>query len=213
MKRRFRRVSEYEKELQRIEAEKARLLERNAALENRLREIEPYVLVDELTEAFRRGYLQPRVSEELERADRSHTPLGLAMIDLDHFKEVNDQFGGHAAGDYVLRMFADVVRKNTRSYDLLFRYGGDEFTVVFPQVSTDNLRARLEHIRIVTAETVFEQHDRRIPMTVSIGGVVCHPHHNIGVEELVAGADQNLYAAKEYRNRVVVSDILNTPKT
>jgi len=103
-------------------------------------------MTDDLTLAYNQRYLVPRLHEEMERARRTGNPLSMLLMDLDHFKRVNDNHG-HAIGDAVLRLFADRVRKVVRRIDIFGRRGGEEFTLVMPATTRDNAHATAERIR------------------------------------------------------------------
>ena len=170
--------------------------------------LERLAVIDPHTLAYRQTYLLPRLEEELGRASRYATPLSLLFLDLDHFKNINDSYG-HAAGDRVLRTFADRVRQSIRLSDLLIRRGGEEFVVVLPNMPLDGAKAAAERIRAHIENTRFViGDDQSITQTVSIGvaqwdGVELAAH-------LEERADQAMYAAKTLgRNRVCLS----TPPT
>jgi len=164
--------------------------------------LERLAVTDPQTRAFNRRYLAPRLREEMARADRSRSKLSMLLMDLDHFKRVNDEHG-HAAGDRVLRDFAERVREETRRPDILVRWGGEEFVLVMPETNADEALRVAERIRSATAEDPFEL-DRAPPrpQTVSIGVVTWDGRESPA--ELERRADEAMYAAKRAgRNRVV----------
>ena len=126
------------------------------------------------------------------------------MLDIDHFKRINDNFG-HAAGDEVLRQLAEVLRNTSRSEDMIFRYGGEEFAAV---LTNANQRIALqigERIRTLVEKTAFLWEAQRIPVTLSVGVAVTRGHETDSLA-LIQAADLALYQAKEGgRNRVVSS--------
>lgn len=161
-------------------------------------------LRDPLTRIYNKRYFGERLETEWSYAIRHQTPLSLIMIDLDHFKRVNDEFG-HPAGDHVLRSFADVVTDTIRTEDVLCRYGGEEFAVICRELPVPSAEIMSDRIRVSVAKHEFIWRSKRIPITMS-AGVAGVPHDSIAdKEELMVGADEALYAAKNSgRNRVCV---------
>lgn len=160
-------------------------------------------MTDDLTLAYNQRYLAPRFYEEIERARRTGTDMSVLMMDLDHFKRVNDAHG-HAVGDAVLRYFADRVRSAVRKMDIFIRRGGEEFNLVMPGTSLDQARATAERIRKSLADSPFEIGDKAIRQTVSIG--VATWDREEAPEELQRRADMAMYRAKENgRNRIEVA--------
>jgi diguanylate cyclase (GGDEF)-like protein/PAS domain S-box-containing protein len=158
--------------------------------QERLREL---ATRDALTGTYNRGHLEEVVRHELDRSVRYTRPLTIAMLDADHFKRVNDTYG-HAVGDRVLRALADRCRKTLRSNDVLGRYGGEEFVVVFPETSLDDASIVAERIRTAVAQTPVTFGDGAIEITVSIGLATSTPGQRL--ESLMGAADTALYAAK-----------------
>ena len=155
---------------------------------------------DALTGVLNRGTLMQRMQQELQRTERTGGALGVALFDLDHFKNVNDTFG-HLAGDEVLRQVTDRVSGQLRQYDALGRYGGEEFIVLFPDITEVGLMRASERVRAaICAEPVqFEQ--SIIPISASLG--VSIRFQETSTEDVLAEADAALYRAKEHgRNRV-----------
>ena len=151
-------------------------------------------IMDELTKCYVRRYFEQRVREEFSRAERQVSPLSLLMIDVDQFKEVNDQYG-HPLGDTVLKEIASAIKRNLRTYDLLARLGGDEFAIVLPEVAFQDAYRVAEKIRIACAQLVIP--GVQASTTVSIG-IACYPlHHVNNVESLLKKADVALYKAKQ----------------
>jgi diguanylate cyclase (GGDEF)-like protein len=163
-------------------------------------------LVDPLTGAYNRGVLFDRLEGEWSFAIRHRTSLSVAVLDLDHFKAVNDKYG-HQAGDAVLRIVAASVRRLIRREDLLARYGGEEFVVVARGTSLANGAIMAERIRKCVSDLTIPWQGADIHLTVSVG--VASLNEGVGhssVGELLAAADHALYAAKARgRNQVVQS--------
>ncbi len=159
--------------------------------------------VDDLTLAFNQRQLAPRLGEEMAFAHRTSAPLSFLLLDLDHFKQVNDQHG-HAAGDAVLRKFADHVRERVRRTDVLVRRGGEEFALVMPATTAEEARIIAERIQEGLAALPLDFEGRRIAQTVSIG--VATWDGDESADALERRADQAMYAAKDRgRNCVVVA--------
>jgi diguanylate cyclase (GGDEF)-like protein len=160
---------------------------------------------DPLTGLFNRRYLEETLERELRRAERSRTPLGVVMIDLDHFKPFNDTYG-HDAGDMLLRELGRLLQASVRSGDIACRYGGEEFMLILPGANADTTRQRAERMR-EAVKNIFVSHRGQPVSTVTMSaGVSAFPDHGTTAEVLTQAADTALYRAKtEGRNRVVVS--------
>jgi diguanylate cyclase (GGDEF)-like protein len=167
-------------------------------------ELHRLALTDSQTLAYNRRYLLPRLNEEMERARRQVEALSVLLFDLDHFKRVNDSHG-HAAGDRVLRAFADTVRECVRTVDVLVRRGGEEFVLIMPSTDQHQARAVAERVRIRLAQDPLPvRQGLALLQTVSIGVAMWDTHES--PEALEERADQALYEAKRLgRNRVVVA--------
>jgi two-component system cell cycle response regulator len=173
---------------ERMEDEKARL--------------EKLAITDFLTGAFNIRYFYHRLAEEFSRSRRYGLPLSCLMIDIDHFKKINDQYG-HRVGDGVLREFAQFLRKHTRKSDVLARYGGEEFIMLLAQTAAEGAAAKAETVRSAVAKHLFKGLKGGRRLTISIG-VATSPHPLIKDEDgLIYFADNALYDAKNSgRNRV-----------
>ena len=161
-------------------------------------------LRDGLTKAFNKKYFLDRLETEIAYARRHSAVLSLLMLDVDHFKNINDSHG-HLAGDYVLTKLARLAQGTVRTEDVFARYGGEEFAIICRAVSLPHAGVLGERIRVLVETTAFEFDHHRMPITVSVG-VAAHP--NLPVEtatELIAAADEALYEAKRGgRNRVIL---------
>ncbi len=167
----------------------------------RLREL---ALTDEQTQAYNRRYERPRLEEEMERARRYGEALSVLMLDLDHFKLVNDQFG-HAVGDQVLEEFANRVRGATRRHDIFIRHGGEEFFLIMPNTDAEMAVNVAERILAQTRDTPFEV-DSTDPIAQTVSGGVATWDGREGSESLKIRADAALYEAKNKgRDRVCVA--------
>jgi diguanylate cyclase (GGDEF)-like protein len=163
-------------------------------------------MVDPLTGvANRRAFLQD-ASQLAKRHSADPRPTAVLLIDLDHFKSINDRFG-HALGDRVLEIFTDAARKSMRGSDLIGRLGGEEFAAMLIDTSRDKALAAAERIRETFSQMAQDVDGRRVCATVSIGLVHC-AEPTLDVPELLAQADYALYYAKERgRNRVEVATV------
>ncbi|MBT6177290.1 MAG: diguanylate cyclase [Deltaproteobacteria bacterium] len=158
-------------------------------------------ITDGLTEVANRRKLEEFLERELAGAIRHKRPLSVAVIDADHFKAVNDNFG-HIAGDYVLRRLAHVIQGVIRKDELLARYGGEEFVIVMPESTLQQASVLAEKVRKLIEETKFHFEEHTIPVTVSVG-VANHYSKLQDVDAFIKAADEALYRAKETgRNRV-----------
>jgi diguanylate cyclase (GGDEF)-like protein len=166
-------------------------------------------LRDGLTRAFNRRYFVQRLAAEVRFAERHEQPLALLMLDLDHFKELNDRWG-HIAGDDVLRALVDVLHETLRAEDVLARYGGEEFAILARGIQRDNARALAERLRRVVEAMKLSKDGNPLAVTVSIG-ISVFPSEDATAavaseqagQRLIELADAALYRAKRGgRNRV-----------
>lgn len=166
-------------------------------------DIERIAITDGLTEVFTRRYFEERFEEEIKRSQRRNIHIALLMIDVDHFKKINDEHS-HLTGDRVLRLIADLIKENIRGIDIAGRYGGEEFSVILPDTDQEGALYAAERIRRSVEEAVIRAYDAELKATVSIG-VATFPKDGKKMEDLIDHADQALYQAKrEGRNRTVV---------
>jgi diguanylate cyclase (GGDEF)-like protein len=151
---------------------------------------------DGLTGVFNRRYLDVSLVRELNRCRAHRLSLAVAMVDIDHFKSINDQHG-HAAGDAVLRSVAETIQHAFRCGDVVCRYGGEEFAVLLADASEAVALARAEALRVLLHGLQLQHEGCPIgPLTVSVG-VAIHPRHADAPEALIGAADRALYAAKQ----------------
>jgi diguanylate cyclase (GGDEF)-like protein len=157
---------------------------------------------DTLTGLYNRRYFDERLTLETQKAFRGGTFLALIMVDIDHFKKVNDTFG-HTEGDKVLREISYLLRTSVRKKDVVARYGGEEFVLILPDAGTDESLAIAERIRRTVEKTPFEVGAVQLKLTISLG-ISRFPDDRPGSkEELVRMADLALYDAKRGgRNQV-----------
>lgn len=165
------------------------------ALRLSMRELELLATTDELSGMHNRRSLQHRLKFEVARARRFRTPLTALMIDLDHFKHVNDEHG-HLVGDKVLAEVCRLVRENVRVIDIAGRYGGEELCVLLPNTPLEGAHKLAENLRAKIAAQVHYDGARRITMTASIGIGVLNEMEVSDAETLLRAADAALYRAK-----------------
>lgn len=163
---------------------------------------------DTLTGLWRRAALLDFLHREIERALRTRSSLGILLLDLDHFKTVNDTYG-HLAGDAVLCEVGRRLLRSTRRYDIAGRYGGEEFLILLPGCDREQIESSAERIRAAIGDELFSAGDTAIRLTVSIGATVgcglADPGCQTGETDLLSQADSALYQAKAAgRNRTVL---------
>lgn len=190
-----------------LEAMNRELDQANKELAQRREELLALSRTDALTGLYNRRHLEERLHEEFNRSRRYGSPLSLVMLDIDHFKRVNDTYG-HPFGDEVLRGVARTVRANLREVDLLARYGGEELCALLPETTSRDARGVCERVRAAIAALEWEHRSadgviHPVRCTASLG-VASVPSPTIGsAEALLRAADDSLYAAKGAgRNRV-----------
>jgi diguanylate cyclase (GGDEF)-like protein len=162
---------------------------------------------DALTGLYNRCYVMEKIESEMNRSLRHGSPVALLMLDIDHFKRINDSFG-HAAGDSVLKSFGQVLRESCRVYDVPGRYGGEEFCIVLPETRIGNTTAVAERIRQRLAESRFDVGSDSVSITASMGIAGMDSVAEEGIvtsAALIDRADRALYSAKHHgRDRIEV---------
>jgi diguanylate cyclase (GGDEF)-like protein len=159
---------------------------------------------DSLTGLFNRRYLEETLVRELAKASREGFPLGIIMIDIDHFKQVNDTYG-HKAGDLVLQTLGNLLHAGIRAGDIACRYGGEEFLLILPKASKAKTGERAEQWRAAFEALRTVYGEKAVHATISLG-VATYPADGVTAEALIHAADQAMYRAKALgRNRVVLS--------
>ncbi len=168
------------------------------ALQNELiharEELRAQAMRDGLTGVWNRTAFLDLFRRELQRAERNNGHTGLLLLDLDHFKQINDTYG-HLVGDQVLREVARRLCSNVRSYDFVGRYGGEEFFIAFPGSNRESICERAEAIRKAICREPVRVAQGEIPITLSVGAVVATGDHS--VSDVLAIADVGLYKAKD----------------
>jgi diguanylate cyclase (GGDEF)-like protein len=199
------RLPETEERLAHTVADMAALALASLRLRQGLRE---QATRDPLTNLFNRRHMEASLERELRRAERRQRPLGIILLDLDHFKRTNDTLG-HDAGDQLLRAVGRFLQTHIRGEDLACRYGGEEFLLILTDSALEDTRRRAEQLR-EGIKALQAEHDGRPlgPVTASLG-VAVFPEHGLTAEAVVRAADVALYQAKaDGRDRVALSPVL-----
>jgi len=157
-----------------------------AYLQKRIRQLEKLAMQDELTKLSNYRYFKEAFKRELSRAKRFGNSLSLVVIDINNFKELNDN-KGHLVGDRCIRQVAEVLTDNIRKYDILCRYGGDEFVIIFPNVLKEQIYLIKEELKKDIARTTF--------VTIS-AGVSTYPEDGRSLKTLFNKADKEMYKDK-----------------
>lgn len=159
---------------------------------------------DDLTHVLNRRVFVERLREEVERGRRESAATGLILMDVDYFKSINDTYG-HLAGDHVLRRFALTVKKHLRPYDILGRFGGDEFIVCLPSTTLEASALIAERLRGSISAMKIQYQRQPIAVTASLGVTACSATAECkGVDHLILRADKALYMAKKKKNCVII---------
>jgi diguanylate cyclase (GGDEF)-like protein len=209
-----------------VEQRTSQVTETNARLTEALEEIEAknralvllneslnvLATIDGLTGLYNRREFHNRLTMEWDRFKRYGRPFSLIMIDIDHFKKVNDTHG-HECGDTVLAGLGELMRQQKRRQDVVCRYGGEEFVIILAETSLDAAFKVAEKTRQLVAESDFRCGDLKIPVAISLGVASATEHRPASDTDLVKIADQGLYRAKqEGRNRTVVLEGLDSSR-
>ncbi len=173
------------------------LIIRDISAHKMLEDKESFAYIDYLTEIYNRRALIDNLQNEMARTARENTSLSLLMVDIDHFKDINDKLG-HLCGDFVLQKFAKCLSENIRKYDTVGRYGGEEFMIVLPHTNIEQAKIVAERIRSSIEKKMFED------MHITISGGL-KQYNNEDLAEFVHQADLNLYQAKGTGKNKVIS--------
>ncbi|MEA5513068.1 diguanylate cyclase, partial [Nodularia sp. UHCC 0506] len=160
---------------------------------------------DPLTGLFNRRYLEEALTQEIARGQRQQHPIGVVMIDVDHFKRFNDTYG-HDVGDYVLQTIGTILKESVRGSDIACRYGGEEMTLILPESSLEETNTRAEQIREAISNVILAYNGQHLgKLTISLG-IAGFPKHGVKGTSLIQAADAALYRAKAAgRNQVVIA--------
>jgi diguanylate cyclase (GGDEF)-like protein len=163
---------------------------------------------DHLTGLFNRRYMEETLKREVLRATRKHSPLGILMLDVDHFKRFNDNYG-HAAGDAILYQLGSLFIKNIREEDIVCRYGGDEFIIVLPDTNRSITIERAERICDIVKQYPFQYNEKTLESITLSLGVAIFPENGADFETILKVVDDTLFNAKHNgRGVVAVADEL-----
>lgn len=175
-----------------------------AEIEQLRARLQEQAIRDPLTNVYNRRYMAEFLDQEIARAARENYPVSIAIMDMDNFKQFNDNYG-HKCGDVVLQAFANFLVDHTRRSDVVCRYGGEEFVILMPNASLEDSYARVEAWRQDFSECAVPYEDMRFAATFSAGMAV-FPDHGLTGEGILQAADKALYLAKNGgRNRVTIS--------
>jgi diguanylate cyclase (GGDEF)-like protein len=178
----------------------ARDIEQRKLMEEELRKL---ATTDYLTGLFIRRQLFELGEKEINRAQRNGDPLSLMMLDIDHFKSINDTYG-HAIGDEVLKKFSMLFRDSLRNIDIVCRFGGEEFVAILPDTDTQTATDVAQRLRLNVETSIMPIEGKELKYTISIGLAVLR-EKDISINQLINRADEALYHAKRSgRNQVVV---------
>ncbi len=176
--------------------------ERLEKLEQELEKTKEKTLYDGLTKAYNRAVFDDRIVKEIAKAKRENKTLFLVMIDIDHFKNINDTYG-HQTGDMVLKILTQQIKKVIRDIDFFARYGGEEFSLILPDLPLERAKEVAERIRVKIEKTKFLYKQEEVKVTISLG--MAQLKNDDDAKSLIERADKALYQAKNSgRNRVVL---------
>lgn len=174
------------------------------------KELQKQAIRDPLTKLFNRRYLYETFDRELARAKRENYPISFLMVDIDHFKGINDSFG-HPIGDEALKSLGSLLQKSIRQGDIACRYGGDEFIIIMPGLHKKDAEQRAESLRLEVKNIPIKTTSGMVFVTASIG-IALYPEHGDNLEQIMKASDDALYEAKNAgRNRISIWE--DTDKT
>ena len=159
---------------------------------------------DDLTQVSNRRRIMKKLAEEIQSHSRKKRPMSIAMLDIDHFKKVNDSFG-HQCGDMILYEMAQMISGMLRDYDSIGRYGGEEFLIILPETTNEQAFKICDRIRIAAQDHIYNYKGRELQVAMSIGIAAKPAEENILMNLIIKEADRCLYIAKETgRNRTEI---------
>lgn len=176
--------------------------------EEEVKKLREQVVTDPLTGLYNVGYFREALAQELERTERSYLPTVLLMIDLDHFKQINDNYG-HESGNVVLVKIAKLIKDSTRKLDIQSRYGGEEFAIILPSTERAVAINVAERLRKVIANTpVIIDEQQSLQVTASMGLAIYQAGGLGNANQLIREADKYLYQAKKSgRNQLCYAQV------
>jgi diguanylate cyclase (GGDEF) domain len=199
-------------DLERLQKEEARLREEVAHLREKLQALELQVMRDPLTGLYNKRHFDRVLETEMERARRTQQPLSIILLDLDHFKSVNDCFG-HPVGDHVLHAAAQLLKGELRMTDVPCRYGGEEFVVILPSTPPTTAVQVAERLRSALKRAPITTDKGPVRLTASLGVAAFRPDQKMTAASLIERADEKLYEAKRSGRDRVFADTLDTSAT
>jgi diguanylate cyclase (GGDEF)-like protein len=180
------------------------LLKANRLLEKLNKQLDHTARIDPLTQLYNRRHIDERLGAEMEEFRRTGQEFTVMIVDIDDFKLTNDNFG-HEAGDDVLKTMASILLDNVRKYDVVSRWGGEEFLLLFPNLSEEDAMSRAEVLRDQISQYPYTFNGHSLSITVTIGAATVREHETI--EDLIHRADLALYVGKEYgKNQCIMAD-------
>jgi diguanylate cyclase (GGDEF)-like protein len=172
------------------------------SIESRMKELEEMALLDRLTGIANRHYIEKELSIHLSEEKRFQIPFGILFMDIDHFKKFNDTYG-HDVGDQVLKYVANTLLKNSRPFDVMGRWGGEEFVGILRNVGREQLEELGNRLRVLVESSYIASQDKKLRVTISMGATVMR--HDDTPEILIKRADNLLYDSKSAgRNRLTL---------
>ena len=181
---------------QRVQERTAHLQQALDEAERLRKELREQAIRDPLTGLYNRRFLEESLCHEVARARRADSSLGILMLDMDNFKNVNDQWG-HVAGDGLLCQVSRLLMENVRAADVVCRYGGDEFVVVLPETPIDVATSKAETLRQLLSQAAMDLREMKLPEATFSVGVAAYPHQGKTCADLLAAVDAALYRAKQ----------------
>ncbi len=179
-----------------VDERRCHYLDEIASLRQQVGELSELVLTDALTGLFNYRHFRYVLQAEMDRSKRSGIPTSLVLVDLDHFKLINDTYG-HEIGNVALKQVADILLSEVRTTDVVCRYGGEEFAIIFPETHLNLAVKVADRIREMIAFTVVNSTAGDINMTVSMGASVYMKASILSIEEFIDSVDKYLYEAKQ----------------
>jgi diguanylate cyclase (GGDEF)-like protein len=180
-------------------------LENEYLLEIKSREMERLSNTDVLTGLYNRRYFDEELDSEWKRSGRDNSRLSVILLDIDHFKSINDTFGHQVGDEYLKKTAATLISVFKRDYDIVARYGGEEFIVLLPGINADHASQLAEKVRRKIESMIIDHQGKEIRTTISAGIMCCVPNFNTRSDSIISGADKALYMAKRGgKNRVAV---------
>jgi diguanylate cyclase (GGDEF)-like protein len=162
-----------------------------------------------LTGLWNHRFIVDRLGEEINRSVRDRTPLSAILIDVDHFKKINDSFG-HLAGDLVLKEIGAIFARYLRPYDCVGRYGGEEFLLILPNCEIESALIRAEQLRLAVQSARIVDGETMLQVTASFGVASAFPFHS-EAESMIRAVDRALYRAKSSGRNCVIHAEMDTP--